>query len=66
MGFTVGGGLVILAKIEIVHQIVREIAIHLVRQMGNSFVGRRLINSLSVSTATGMCSVYATVSNLIK
>ena len=30
-----GGGKVILSKIEIVHQIVREIAIHLVRQMGN-------------------------------
>ena len=68
MGFLMGGGIVILAKIEIESKIFCEIAIHfsisIERQIGNSFVGSRPIIFILVSSATGLCSVYATVSIL--
>ena len=71
MGFMMGEGIMILAEVEINYKIFREIAIPLSssieRQIGNSsFVGRRPIIFISVSSATGLCSVYSTVSNLIK
>ena len=70
MGFMMGRGIVILVKIEIDYKIFREIAIlfssSIERLIGNSFVGSRPIIFMLVSSATGMCSVYATVSNLIK
>ena len=51
-------------------KIFREMAIHfdssIERHIGNSFVRSRSIIFMSVSSEAGLCSVYATVSNLIK